>query len=62
MWSISHAIEFWLSVWRCVAVDRCEGSKIQVSGDTQQMGVKSAKEVEDEGKKEEKLECWRERR
>jgi len=62
MGSISHAIEFWLSVWRCVAVDRCEGSIFQVSGDTQQMGVKSAKEVEDEGKKEEKLECWRERR
>ena len=33
-----------------------------LSSDTQQMGVKSAKEVEDEGKKEEKLECWRERR
>ena len=54
MWSNTHAIEFWLSVWRCVAVDRCEGSKNQVSGYTQQMGVKSAKEVEDEGKKEEK--------
>ena len=53
MWSNTHAIEFWLSVWRCVAVDRCEGSIFQVSSDTQQMGVKSAKEVEDEGKKEE---------
>ena len=36
MGSISHAIEFWLSVWRCVAVDRCEGSKNQVSGGTQE--------------------------
>ena len=35
-------------------MDRCEGSIFQVSSDTQQMGVKSAKEVEDEGKKEEK--------
>ena len=35
-------------------MDRCEGSIFQVSSDTQQMGVKSAKEVEDEGKKEER--------
>ena len=36
MWSINHAIEFWLGVWRCVAVDRCEGSIFQVSGGTQE--------------------------
>ena len=41
---------------------RCQGAKIDVSEGTQQMGVKSAKEVEDEGKKEKKLKRWRERR
>ena len=45
-----------------MAVRRCKGAKIDVSGGTQQIGVKSAKEVEDEGKKEKKLERWRERR
>ena len=48
MLSTSHAIALWLSVWRCVAVRRCEGSKIGVSTGTQQIGVKSAKEVEGE--------------
>ena len=37
MVSITHAIEFWLSVWWCVAVRRCEGAKIDVSGGSQQM-------------------------
>ena len=37
MGSISHAIELWLSVWRCVAVRRCIGPKIDVSGGSQQM-------------------------
>ena len=37
MGSISHAIELWLSVWRCVAVRRCIGAKIDVSGGSQHM-------------------------
>jgi len=55
MVSISHAIEFWLSVWWCVAVRRCEGAKIDV---TQQIGVKRAKVVEDEGKTEMMRRRW----
>ena len=62
MLSTSHAIALWLSVWRCVAVRRCEGSKIGVSAGIQQIGVKSAKEVEGEGKQDKKLECWRARK
>ena len=60
---VSDAIELWLSVRWCVAVPRCKGAKIGDVGSTQQqIGVKSAKEVVDEGNKEQKLECWRERR
>ena len=47
MLSTSHAIALWLSVWRCVAVRRCEGSKIG-AGLNQQMGVKIAKDGEEQ--------------
>ena len=48
MLSTSHAIALWLSVWRCVAVRRCEGSTVGDSGRNQQMGVKIAKGGEEQ--------------
>ena len=48
MLSTSHAIALWLSVWRCVAVRRCEGSTVGDSGLNQQMGVKIAKGGEEQ--------------
>ena len=52
MVSISHAIEFWLSVWWCVAVRRCEGAKMAIFWARLQEGVKGAQREKSMPKKE----------